>query len=363
MIGGVLPGEAGRSALPGADRRPQVAAFPKGFFHQLIAREGLCIEDFIRRAPAMGLAGVELYPSFLSGTDDVAVTALRRVADDAGVELPLMCSSPDFVDPAPGAWERNVEQMCQLVDIMAQLADPAHWRSVRVLSGQAWPDVPEEEGLARATEGIQAVTAYAAPRGVHVVMENHYKDGLWTYPEFAQSSARFLSIVGRVSSEWFGVNFDPSNAIVAGEDPLQLLEKVVDRVRSVGASDRSLRPGYSVDDLRSHRGQGYPEALCHGVVGQGLNDYDAILSRLATAGFAGWVSIEDGEAGGEQGFADIAASAVFLQEKIARYWPEASTGATHPDATATGAAARAANAAPSTDRATAGPSTQEGVEQ
>jgi sugar phosphate isomerase/epimerase len=301
--------------------RPRIAAFPKGFFHQLIARDELTVEDFIRRSPSLGLAGVELYPSFLSGTDYAALTRLRRVAEESGVELPMMCSSPDFVDPSPGAWERAVEHMCEQVDVMAELAPDGAWRSVRVLSGQAWPGVPEDEGVTRTVNGIREVLSYASPKRVWVVMENHYKDGLWTYPEFAQSSARFLAIVSQVDSPWFGVNFDPSNAIVAGEDAISLLESVIGRVRSMGASDRSLRPGYRLEDIQAHRGQGYPAALQHGVVGQGLNDYDAILSRLAHVGFTGWISIEDGEAGGEQGFADIAASAQFLKDRIDRYWP------------------------------------------
>jgi sugar phosphate isomerase/epimerase len=313
---------SGPSAPGGGEGgRPRVAAFPKGFFNQLIAGDGLTIEDFVVRAPVLGLAGVELYPKFFDVADGAAVARLRSVADAAGVELPMMCSSPDFVDPAPGAWERAVGDMRTLVDVMVELAGAASWRSVRVLSGQAWPEVPEEEGLARATAGIEAVVAYAASRGVWVVMENHYKDGLWEYPEFAQSSRRFLAVVDRISSPWFGVNFDPSNATVAGEDPLGLLDLVLGRVRSVGASDRSLRPGYTLDDLRAHRGAGYPQALQHGVVGQGLNDYDAILSRLAGAGFSGWISIEDGEAGGEQGFADIAASAAFLHRLVQVHWP------------------------------------------
>jgi sugar phosphate isomerase/epimerase len=306
----------GRSEGP-----PRIAAFPKGFFHQLIARDGLTIEDFVLRAPGLGLAGVELYPRFLDTADGAAVARLRSAADAAGTELPMMCSSPDFIDPRPGAWERAVAEMCSLVDVMVDLAGAASWRSVRVLSGQAWPDVPEEDGLARAVAGIEAVVSYAASRRVGVVMENHYKDGLWEYPEFAQSAHRFLAIVERISSPWFGVNFDPSNAIVAGEDPLELLDGVLHRVRSMGASDRSLRPGYTLDDLRAHRGAGYPQALQHGIVGQGLNDYQAIFSRLARAGFSGWVSIEDGEAGGEQGFADIAASAAFLHGLVDLYWP------------------------------------------
>ncbi|HTW07734.1 MAG TPA: sugar phosphate isomerase/epimerase family protein [Acidimicrobiales bacterium] len=302
--------------------RPRLAAFPKGFFYQLIERTEITVEDFIRRAPSMQVEGVELYPDFLPGTDDGTIGRLRAVAGDAGVELPMMCSSPDFVDPAPGAWERAVGRMRELVDVMAELTPLPSWRSVRVLSGQAWPGVPEEEGLARAVEGIRAVLEYAAPKQVWVVMENHYKDGLWTYPEFAQSSSRFVAVVDQVSSPWFGVNFDPSNAIVAGEDPLELLDRVLPRVRSVGASDRSLRPGHSLAELEAFRGRGYPDALKHGVVGQGLNDYEAILSRLSGAGFSGWISIEDGEAGGEQGFADIASSACYLQVLIDKFWPK-----------------------------------------
>jgi sugar phosphate isomerase/epimerase len=301
--------------------RPRIAAFPKAFFDQLIARSDITVEDFIRRSRSLGLEGVELYPSFLRGTDDATIARLHGVADDVGVELPMMCSSPDFVNPLHGAWERAVEDMHELVDVMAELGSPGGWRSVRVLSGQAWPDVPEVEGITRAVEGIKAVLSYAASKRVWVVIENHYKDGLWTYPEFAQSTERFLGIINQIASPWFGINFDPSNALVVGEDPLSLLNRVVDRVRCVGASDRWIHPGYGPEDLRAYRGKGYPDILQHDVVGQGQNDYPAILCRLANAGFVGWISIEDGAAGGEQGFADIAASAQFLGEQIDQYWP------------------------------------------
>jgi sugar phosphate isomerase/epimerase len=57
--------------------------------------------------------------------------------------------------------------------------------------------------------------------------------------------------------------------------------------------------------------------LCHGVIGQGLNDYDAIFSQLSSAGFNGWISIEDGEDGMDQ----LRESVAFLQAKIAQHWP------------------------------------------
>ena len=59
--------------------------------------------------------------------------------------------------------------------------------------------------------------------GVTLVIENHYKDDFWTEPEFAQMMDVFVDLVSRIDSPIFGVQFDPSNAIAAGEEPLELL--------------------------------------------------------------------------------------------------------------------------------------------
>jgi len=104
----------------------------------------------------------------------------------------------------------------------------------------------------------------------------------------------------RITTAWidsphFGVQYDPSNAIVAGDDPLELLEDLKSRVKTVHASDRFLKEGTTIEDLRQADGTiGYSPNLSHGVTGKGLNDYDAILSILREADFNGWVSIEDG---------------------------------------------------------------------
>jgi sugar phosphate isomerase/epimerase len=48
-----------------------------------------------------------------------------------------------------------------------------------------------------------------------------------------------------------------------------------------------------------------------------MNDYDAIFRELRSAGFNGWISIEDGV----DGFDQLARSADFLRRKIAEHWP------------------------------------------
>jgi sugar phosphate isomerase/epimerase len=168
---------------------------------------------------------------------------------------------------------------------------------------------------------IRAAAAYAAPRGVTLTLENHYKDGYWDYPEFALHADIFLEIVDQIHAPNFGVNFDPSNTAVAGEDPLALLETIKDRVVTMHASDRYLSSG-SLADLRQMEMDplhGYARIIQHGVIGQGLNDYDAIFGTLKRAGFDGWISIEDGM----HGMDELRRSADFLRAKINQYFPAA----------------------------------------
>ena len=101
------------------------------------------------------------------------------------------------------------------------------------------------------------------------------------------------------------------------DDPVEFLGRVKDRVITMHASDRYLEPGTSLPDMRQEDGTlGYPKSLCHGVVGQGLNDYDAIFKILSETGYRGWISIEDGM----NGMDEMKASIEFLEEKISRYY-------------------------------------------
>jgi sugar phosphate isomerase/epimerase len=122
----------------------------------------------------------------------------------------------------------------------------------------------------------------------------------------------FTEIVERINSPWFGVNFDPSNTILAGEDPLVLLERVKHRVVSMHASDRYLKSG-TIEDLRKEEDSvGYASRLSHGVIGKGMNDYDKIFATLNSVGFSSWISIEDGM----DGMGDLRESVKFLRAKM-----------------------------------------------
>ncbi len=187
----------------------------------------------------------------------------------------------------------------------------------RVLSGQRRPELTRDEGVKFAADSIEACLPYAADRDITLILENHYKDDFWEFPEFAQSMDVFCQLVASIEHPNFGVNYDPSNTYLAGEDPIELLKRVSHRVVTMHASDRYLAEG-TIEDLRKEEGGaiGYAKRLRHGEIGKGLNDYDAIFSELKSKKFDGWISIEDGVDGMEQ----LSRSVSFLKRKIAEYW-------------------------------------------
>jgi sugar phosphate isomerase/epimerase len=293
----------------------RISVFPKGELEDIV-RGALSVFDWIHLAQPLPIEGLELYSAMFVETTTSFTDGVSEALHAAGKEMPMLCVSPDFTNPDPKV--RRVE-----VDREASLITAAHRISgsgvaVRVLSGQAHPGVSRGQGLDWAAEAIRSLLPLAAELDVTLALENHYKDGSWTYPEFAQTADVFLELLDRVGDDpHFGVQYDPSNAILAGQDSAEFLERVIDRVVTMQASDRSLQEGTSLDDLRLSNGAlGYSPALSHGVIGQGLNDYPWIFRALSEAGYDGWISIEDGV----NGMDEIRQSVEFLRAARGRYF-------------------------------------------
>ncbi len=288
----------------------KIAAFPKCFMDQLVVERSMSVFDWIEMAASLPVDGLEMYDGFFPSLEGAYLDDVRSALDRRDFEMPMLCCSSDFTKPDAGERRVEVERQKRMIDVTARLGGGF----CRVLSGQRRPEVSGEQGVRWVVECIRECAAYAAGRQVVLAMENHYKDNYWTHPEFAQSSDVFLAIVGQIDSPWFGVQYDPSNAILAGEDPLRLLERVKHRVVTMHASDRYLKPGHTLDELRQVEDSvGYAAILSHGVVGKGLNDYGRIFDILREVGYNGWISIEDGM----NGLEEIRESAVFLRSMIA----------------------------------------------
>jgi sugar phosphate isomerase/epimerase len=291
---------------------PRISLFPKCYFDELVERR-MSFEGWIRDAASLGGEGVEHYDGWFRSFAPADVDPIRRAMEETDQVTSMICFSPDFTHPEPDERRRQVERQKAAIDLTVRLGA----RHCRTLSGQRHPGMTRQEGIARTVDGIRRSLEYAEHRGVVLCMENHYKDGTWRYPEFAQPEDIFLEIIEQIHSGFFGVQYDPSNAVVGGFDPIRFLEKVKHRVVTMHASDRYLAPGATLDDLATADGAtGYASALKHGETGKGMNDYDAIFRILAEVKFSGWISIEDGM----NGLDEIARSAEFLKQKRAQYF-------------------------------------------
>jgi len=292
---------------------PKLAAFPKGFIKQLVSGQ-MSIYEWIKLADELRVDGLEFYNNFADVKDPNNWPKIRKAVEDTGMVIPMMCASPDFTIPDQNLRNKEVEKEIHVIEMSAALGA----KYCRVLSGQRRKDITKQEGMNYVVESINACLPTAQSYGITLILENHYKDDFWTEPEFAQMMDVFVELVGRIDSKYFGVNFDPSNVIAAGEEPLELLELIKHRVVTMHASDRYLANG-TIEDLRKAEGgsAGYVSFFKHGVIGKGLNDYDAIFKTLKDVGFDSWISIEDGVDGMEQ----MHQSADFLREKIKKYWP------------------------------------------
>lgn len=293
---------------------PKLAAFPKAFMQALCKDGSMKIGQWIELASTLDVQGLEWYAGFLEMEDETNWGRFRREVENTGKVIPMMCCSPDFTHPNLAFRKNEIAKQKRWIDMTYALGGSY----CRVLSGQRRPELSVDDGIQFAVDSIEACLPYARSLGIKLIIENHYKDDFWEYPEFAQKMDIFCRLVDRIDHPSFGVNYDPSNTFLAGEDPVELLKRVSHRVVTMHASDRYLTSG-TLEDLRNEEVgvTGYAKRLSHGEIGKGLNDYDAIFTELRRVGFDGWISIEDGVDGMEQ----LARSVEFLKHKIAKYWP------------------------------------------
>jgi sugar phosphate isomerase/epimerase len=293
--------------------KPKIAVFPKCYMDELCVHHTMTLGEWIEIAATLEVDGVEFYSGFIQDNEAFLKDA-KASLERHRLQMPMLCCSPDFTQTDPNLLQEEINRETRMIEITASFGG----RFCRVLSGQRRPELPTEAGISQVAQVIKSLLPVAEQCGVVLTMENHYKDNYWQYPEFAQKMDVFTAIISQIDSPWFGVNYDPSNALLAGEDPLELLERVKYRVASMHASDRYLKTGTLEDLRREENSAGYAARLAHGIIGRGLNDYDRILSTLNSVKFSSWISIEDGM----NGIEDLRESVRFLKTKIDLHFAE-----------------------------------------
>jgi sugar phosphate isomerase/epimerase len=261
----------------------RLSCVPATWFLDIVAGR-MSIEAWIAFAASLGLDGLDFGQAWFRDRLPPAIAALRRRVEDAGLRPCLLRCAPDFTHPDPARRRAELDEMRAMVDLARALGGAM----LRFVAGQAHPGVSRAEGVTWVCEGLRVLLPHAEAAGITVAYENHTKASVWQYRDFSEDSAIFLEIVRATEGTGLRVNFDTGNPLVHDEDPLPLLERVAHRVACVDANDSRTHGKFE---------------FC--VVGQGLVPFPRIFGFLKrTAGYDGWISVEEFSHTGEQGFRD-----------------------------------------------------------
>jgi sugar phosphate isomerase/epimerase len=260
------------------------SCLPVSFFQQIIDGQ-MAVSEWARMGAAVGLDGIDLSVLFLKSLDPDYLDGLRLGIESAGTKVVMVTSYPDFTHPDPDERIRQIELERRYIEAVGRLGA----EMIRVTSGQAHPGLKEEDGIRWALEGLKACEAAGEQAGVKLVLENHGKPGCWEYTDFDQPTHIFLALAEGIKDTSIGVNFDTANPIAYGDDPLPILETVIDQVVAVHAADTDTRG-----------------ALNHVLLGTGLVPFREIFSFLKQADFDGWICMEENSQLGQKGVQEAA---------------------------------------------------------
>lgn len=149
---------------------------------------------------------------------------VRRACEKAGVKLSALSAHCPLIKP-----EVSVEYLKQAIRFAAECGAPV----ITTDEGPKplWTTEEEDHVLMRYTLGEAA--AVAEPRGIRIGLEPHQ--------QYTKTPAGLDRIYGLVPSPAIGINFDTGNSYLGGQDPIEWLQHVKDRLVHLHAKDISAR--------------------------------------------------------------------------------------------------------------------------
>ena len=182
------------------------------------------------------------------------VPEIRRLSDEYGLELLAM------------------EQPNQDAEIMETAFQAAAELGIPIVNCGPGGKSGDEESFKRSVESLVGLSEMAERYGVTLCVKAHVGACIYDTPTT-------LRALDAISSPAFGLDMDPSHIHRAGENPVEAIATVIDRVKHVHIRDCKGR----------QRGPGKPEAQANG---RGDIDLVGYVRVLHENGYAGPLNLE-----------------------------------------------------------------------
>lgn len=257
--------QAGGAPAPAAEAKPAARPAPalrKAIKYGMIAVEGSVLDHF-QLARDCGFEGVEIdSPYEIDRAAVVAAVAKTGVVVHGVVDSQHW--SVRFSDPSPQVRDRAV------ATLRGAIADAKTYGASTVLVVPGAVRDPEKENFQQVWERSQAEIKKAIPdaqaAGVRIGIEVVWNDFLKTPEDFVKYVDEFADPV-------VGAYFDCSNMIRYGIPPAEWIRRIGNRLLKV--------------DFK-----GYSKSKGWVGIGEGDEDWPAVLEALGHVGYAGWFTAE-----------------------------------------------------------------------
>ncbi len=270
------------------------ACLPQVSFEQLVAwagQEGFDAVELAAWPVASQRDHVAGHLDVARLTEDGAAEA-RHVLAEHGLSVSAMAYYDNNLHPDRSQRARRQAHLRTVIDAAGMLEVPL----VGTFVG-AWPGPPADV-LHAAGELFREVTAYAADRGVRLMIENCPMENWvqWGLPGNYAYSPELWDALFEEVPEHLGLNFDPSHLYWLEIDYLRAARDYASKIYHVHAKDAELLPEgrYRFGVLGEQLG-GNPWRSGwwrYRMPGKGGVDWGAFVGTLRDAGYDGAVSIE-----------------------------------------------------------------------
>lgn len=234
----------------------------------------------LRKAAEIGYKYVE--PCVLNGRDLLAEAGyyhfksmdddpleVKGMMEDLGLKPSGLSAHSQLMKP-----ERAIPYLTRAIRWASDLGAPV----VNTDEGTPYSWMSEEDCWEIMRYTLRVVIPWAERYGIFVAIEPHGK--------YTTKLDTLLRILELVDSPYLKINFDTGNTYLAGEDPIEFLSAIVDRVVHIHAKDIG-------GVLLEERGKvtGTPVGVA---CGDGVIDWPAVVRILKKAGYKGVLSVECG---------------------------------------------------------------------
>lgn len=230
-------------------------------------------------AAQLGLDAYDISILFVRDRTPSGLKKLRNALETSGLPLAMVAAYPDFSNPDPVVFERELIRSLSDISVAAELG--GHY--VRITAGQEYPGADLNRQLDHICLAFSVCAEYAEKWNIQLLWENHSKPGAWEQPDFNYDPAKLDAMLQRLRGGPVKMNYDIANAMLLGRG-LDFLETCFPEIASVHINDVA-----SVDPIR------------FAGVGDGTAPISETIGWLVSNGYRGLFSIEEASGHGLEG--------------------------------------------------------------